>query len=647
MPKRNMLLSSSVSSTVMGALLVTGAAALAGGCGDDASGGGGSGPAAGSGGVAAAGGSAGTGGAMGGAAGAGGQPYDECALGDAFCTGYATRQVCNSTPGGTRWADETCDPGSGCVLGQCVVGACSDECTLGQTQGNQLCELYDLATASWTSPDQTGSMRDRTRVYEQWLRRDALTFGGVGSARYADPPDYTTVAWMDGIGDSAIWTGSYLAAEALRLMETGEPAARANVVAAVETLHLWFNVSGDPGVLARFAKPSSGTVPYVIGDLQDCVSSSNHCAVPYDGDNYDYIGHISRDQYQGVMLGYSLAYQALSAQDEATRELIRGDVVELVQELMKDRSVPISITLNGVTIPQFTVDMRFIVLCTRELVNGDLQFVVDTGDLTSAEQWGFQEFTPDLRDILKQIPIIGPNLPTLPRASSAIMLASFFRVAMQVTDGVAAYADARAAIIDYYLNHSGDGGQIDAWLDIAKLSGPDNACGDKYYGNNITMEPMYNLARLEDDPARQQTIRQDVLASAWWPKFVNTKNCFFSFIYAGNTPGYDPAVVSSAVTQLSGFPNAPRVRLPVDLRDDPLYLPHQSGCTDQCDHATAVDVATRPWADFMWQRHPWGLYDSGDPSLTAPGVDYLVAYWLGRHHAFLDEDAAGRCAAWH
>jgi hypothetical protein len=645
MPKRNMLLRSSASSTVMGAMVV--AAAWAAGCGDDAAvGGGGSGPAAGSGGVAAAGGVGGGGGPTGGTAGAGGQPYDECTLGDAYCTGYAMRQVCNQTPSGTRWAEESCDPGSGCVLGQCVVGECSDECTLGQTQGNQVCELYDLATASWTTPDQSGSLRDRTRVYEQWLRRDALAFGGVGSARYADPPDYTTVAYMDGIGDSAIWTGTYLAAEALRLIETGEPAARANVVAAVQTLHLWFNVSGDPGVLARFAKLSSATVPYVIGDLQDCVSASNHCGVPYDGDSYDYIGHISRDQYQGVMLGYSLAYQALSAQDEPTRELIRGDVVELVQELMTDRTVPISITLDGVTIPQFDADLRFVVLCTREMVNGALQFVVDTNDVSSAEQWGFQEFTPDLKDILKQIPIIGPNLPAIPRASSAIMLASFFRVAMQVTDGVAAYADARAAIIDYYLNHAGEGGNVNDWLDVAKLAGPDNACGDHYFGANITMEPMYNWARLEDDPGRQQTIRQDVLGAAWWPKFVNTKNCFFSFIYAGNTPGYDPAVVTSAVTQLSGFPNAPRVRYPVDLRNDPQYMPHESGCTDQCSHATAVDVAVRPWADFMWQRIPWGLYDSGDLTQTAPGVDYLVAYWLGRHHAFLADDAPGRCAAW-
>mgnify|MGYP000458777045 CR=1 FL=1 len=39
-----------------------------------------------------------------------------------------------------------------------------------------------------------------------------------------------------------------------------------------------------------------------------------------------------RDQYQGVMLGYALAYEALGEEGEDTRALIREDVVELIEE---------------------------------------------------------------------------------------------------------------------------------------------------------------------------------------------------------------------------------------------------------------------------------------------------------------------------
>ena len=73
----------------------------------------------------------------------------------------------------------------------------------------------------------------------------------------------------------------------------------------------------------------------------------------------------------------------------------------------------------------------------------------------------------------------------------------------------------------------------------------------------------------------------------------------------------------------------------------------RSGCTDQVAHTTAVDVGDRPVGDFLWQRHPWGLFEAGDLSQTEPGVDYLVAYWMGRRHGFITDDAQGHCLRWH
>jgi hypothetical protein len=226
------------------------------------------------------------------------------------------------------------------------------------------------------------------------------------------------------------------------------------------------------------------------------------------------------------------------------------------------------------------------------------------------------------------------------------MLSSFFRVAMQVTDAVAGFEQEHDTIVDYYLGHSGPGGNVGDWLELARTSYPEQECGDKYYGNNIMMEPMYNLARLEDDAGRLAILRDDVLGGWLWDRFVHTKNTFFSFIYASQVPGHDPQVVLGAAAELAGFPLAPRAQVLVDLRDDPQYMPHESGCGDQSNHATAVDVSTRVWADFMWQRHPWALYAPEDLPKTAPGIDYLVAYWLGRFHGYIEEDTSGRCAAW-
>jgi hypothetical protein len=528
------------------------------------------------------------------------------------------------------------------VDGDCVAGQCSDTCNLGDSDAGKTCELFDITTGNWVSPDPVASMNDRSRAYNMWLRRDSLYHGGVGNATYLDPPDYTNVAYWGGLGDSAIWTGSYLAAEALRLMDTGSPDARENVKALVETLHLWFNVSGDPGVLARWVTPTGQGSQ---GELNCGVDPFHHCGVSFQGDSWDYLGHISRDQYQGVMLGYALAYEALGEHDEAHRALIREDVVELVEELMIERQVDVQITWNGTDWPRRTITMRHAVLCTREMEDGAIRLIVDSGNFGDSMMWGFQEFMPNWKDMIHQlIPIWNADIP---RADSGIMLPSFFRVAMLVTDGVPGYEAQNLAFHDYYINNPlSQGGGVDYWLSMADGWFYNDDCGGSYYANNIAMQPMHNWARLEDDPAIRGRILSEVLLPRMWPEHEHTKNCFFYYIYGAVWPGLDPAVIQLANSQLAQFPPPPRVRVPVDLRNDSRY-PHESGCTDQTTRDRAVDVGERVTSDFIWQRNPWGLYDEGHPALTFPGVDYLLAYWMGRYYGFISDDTPGKCLAWH
>jgi len=565
-----------------------------------------------------------------------------CTSSESLCVDHETRRYCE----GGQWKEQTCAPGSGCVGGQCVTGQCADACRLGDTDGGKTCELFDLATGAWVSPDPVASLHDRARAYTMWMHRDGMAFGGVGNARYTDAPSYTNVEHLGGLGDSAIWTGTYLAAEALRLKATGAADARANVVDLVETLHLWFNVSGDPGMLARFVAPSGEAHPAVLGDL-DCSATRCHCGVSYAGKQYDYIGHISRDQYQGVMLGYALAYEALGESDEPARELIRADVMELMQELMKERTVPMRVVYNGTPVGPLNVTMRFTVLNTAELDNGAVNLVVDTNNYGDSEMYGFQEFIPNLAIILKQIPGLSFLVPaTVPRADSAVMLASFFNVAFLVTDGVPAYETQRDEMLAFYEANDGMGGSVYDWMPIMSGWSYTNKCGDKYYANNIVMEPMYNLARLEIDLGRRGVIRSSVLEARMWEEFDTTKNSFFSYIYSAVMPGSAASIHQGATSQFAQFPPPPRVKVAVDLTADPKYLPQQDGCPNQTSHAGAVDVGERVVSDFIWQRHPWGLLDGGNPAETYPGVDYLVAYWMGRHHGYVADDTPGKCTAW-
>ncbi len=562
-----------------------------------------------------------------------------CATGASVCRGYNQRMACNAG----KWVEETCASGSGCYKGACVVGKCSDECVEGTISNGKKCVPWSIATDKPATSAPADKLHDRARGFYVWMEKASMVTGAIGSAHFSDPPAYTTIDRMDGIGDSAIWTGAYLGAESFRLRATGSSDARMRVRSLAETVHLLLVAAGEPGILMRWVKPSSKSFPFEIGDY-DCSIERVHCNVDYKGTKYDLIGHVSRDQYQGVMFGLVNAYDALGAADEDIREMIRADIVTIVKELMKERTLSVNLTFNGVKVPTSTVTARFIVVSPREMKNGAIDLRVDLGKPDDSEMYGFQEFYPNLAHLVRQLPGLS-WVPDIPRASSAIMLTSFFRAALHVTKDVPAYAKDRADILAYYTSSKTSGGNVNDWLLVAKKWSDGGKCGNGYYANNITMMPMYNLARLEDDPARSLVIKKEILEDKMWPAFEKTKNVFFSYVYAGVVTAPKAGTTKSAGDQIAQFPIAPRINRPVDLRQSPKYTSRENGCADQVGHHEAVDVGDRVTADFMWQRHPWGLYDGGDPGQTQPGIDYLLAYFMGQHHGFLDDDTPGTCLA--
>ena len=129
------------------------------------------------------------------------------------------------------------------------------------------------------------------------------------------------------------------------------------------------------------------------------------------------------------------------------------------------------------------------------------------------------------------------------------------------------------------------------------------------------------------------------------PFFAPDKNVFFAYIVAANQDLPDELALAAAESQLAGFPPPPRVKVAIDWRTDSRY-PVNPDCTTQSQYELAIDVADRRVEDFIWQRQPWALYDPGDPNQTFPGVNYLVAYWLGRTHGFLTDETPTACLVW-
>jgi hypothetical protein len=505
---------------------------------------------------------------------------------------------------------------------------CADECLLGEVAGSAECRLWDDTRGEWIEPidDGPGQLHNRARAYLPWLRELLMPAGGVMAADFTDA-SYQSISGYSGWRDPAIWTGAYLGAEALRYMSTGAPDAEAQLGATLQVLHRWWNIPGDPGYLARFAAPVDST-PEILATLPGS-DDEVHLNTPYAGQLWNWRSAISRDQYQGVLLGYSLAYEATS--DLTLRELIRQDVVEFAEQLMRREERDVVLLIGGQRL-ELQMELENVVYSTSDMPDGVPTVEVDP-DTQEVHGRGIQVFWPNPAEFLRQIPGLW-WLPDVELRSQAIQLASIFAVALQVSEGVAGYEPRHQALAAYYAEH------FEHWLDLAARWENTNDCGDSYHGLNIAFMPLFNWARVETDPLRRERIQRDVLQSRLWPAVAEHKNVFFAFIYASQAPaGSDiDAIVSAHAAQLAGFPLAPNAAVAVDLRA--LY-PEDPACPGQS--ATAIDVGQRAPATFQWERQPWKLQDPGVPNRLYGGVDYLLAYWLGRYFDFIGEDAPGTC----
>ena len=160
--------------------------------------------------------------------------------------------------------------------------SCADECFVGQTRSSgsttQTCALYSDTSKAFIALG--GSLRDRARRHEGWMRRFHLPNGYVAEAFYADS-NHDKVVTYGGYSDAAIWTGTYLAAEALRYQVTRSSDALANVKRLVAKIDELFELTGHPGYMARFWAPTQSGDAAIDGLYN--ASNGRHHAASYKG----------------------------------------------------------------------------------------------------------------------------------------------------------------------------------------------------------------------------------------------------------------------------------------------------------------------------------------------------------------------------
>ena len=148
-----------------------------------------------------------------------------------------------------------------------------------------------------------------------------LPFGTVLDPIYASASSDQITGYTR-CGDSAIWTGHYLAAEAFRYGVTGSPDALANAKGAVAGLKLLADVTGI-NLLARCLAPKDS--PFAAG-----IASEEKANGIYTNSSagYIWVGNTSRDQFVGAFFGLAVAYDQIT--DAPTRAAIADLVTRFV-----------------------------------------------------------------------------------------------------------------------------------------------------------------------------------------------------------------------------------------------------------------------------------------------------------------------------
>jgi hypothetical protein len=166
----------------------------------------------------------------------------------------------------------------------------------------------------------------------QNIQRLHMPYGTVLDPVFAssDPssPAYAELVGYTRAGDSAIWTGHYLAAEAFRYKVTRSPDALANASKALQGIHSLLDITGSD-VLARCLVPTNS--PYAAA-IQQQEAGNGIYYNTLNGQSYFWIGNTSRDQYSGVVFGLSVAYDMID--DANVRGLIQQDLTRILIYLL-------------------------------------------------------------------------------------------------------------------------------------------------------------------------------------------------------------------------------------------------------------------------------------------------------------------------
>lgn len=158
--------------------------------------------------------------------------------------------------------------------------------------------------------------------------------------------------------------------------------------------------------------------------------------------------------------------------------------------------------------------------------------------------------------------------------------------------------------------------------------------GTNHSDNNLAFLAFYPLMRLEKDRTLRRSYRQG-LRRAWEVVRVEA-NPLFTFIYRALTGAEEERASARAIETLFHFPSVKR-NAPVDQsRRRDLCRSFWRDRLGRRQSCAPLPIQDRPADSFEWKENPYRLKGGGDGLTRFAGVDYLLPYWMGRYHRFLN-----------
>jgi hypothetical protein len=141
----------------------------------------------------------------------------------------------------------------------------------------------------------------------------------------------TSIVRYDDVGDGAAWTGLHLASLVHEYMATQDLSVMSRLWGTLEALDMMTVCTGKPGYLPRFMGLASD--PAYAAYYPNYTGGTFHCVEPYE--DYIWLGHTSRDMYDGVSFGLANGWVWLES-NSTIQSKIKTLVERIIDSLRAD-----------------------------------------------------------------------------------------------------------------------------------------------------------------------------------------------------------------------------------------------------------------------------------------------------------------------